>query len=44
VLASGDLESLCEAMTAAKAPRWIQYVVDGKYKRITRRAWDESTQ
>lgn len=39
VLASGDLEALCEAMTAAKAPQWLQYVTDGKYKRITGRAW-----
>jgi len=42
VLASGDLEALCAAMTEASPPRWIQYFVDGKYKRITRRAWDES--
>lgn len=39
VLSSGDLEALCQAMTEAKAPQWLQYIVDGKYKRITRRAW-----
>lgn len=39
VLASDDLDALCAAMTAAQHPRWLQYVDDGDYKRITRRAW-----
>lgn len=39
VLAEGDIAKLCDAMTEAKAPNWIQYTMGGKYPRITRRAW-----